>query len=70
MRQLNRTFSDIFVKSGAFDTPTTERNLRTDTQGRERFTSLLRVIISIMDAFEVLWVCSLCGGQSLIIYAM
>ncbi|KAN0141898.1 hypothetical protein V8E53_000360 [Lactarius tabidus] len=56
-RILHLTFSDILVKSGTFDTPTTsnETDLRvscTDIQGPEQFASLFRVIISIMDAFE------------------
>lgn len=61
MHQLNRTFSDILSKSGDFDTPTTSNPNETslcapcaDTQGPERFAGVLRLIFSVLDAFEVL----------------
>jgi hypothetical protein len=64
MCQLNRTFRDILVKSGAFDTPpitnlngTDPRVSREDTPGpEERFAAVtvIRVFFSVMDAFEVL----------------
>ncbi|KAH9044955.1 hypothetical protein EDB83DRAFT_2523601 [Lactarius deliciosus] len=62
---LHLTFRDILFKSGAFaDTLTTsnpsETGLRqaprADTQGPERVTRLLRALLSVMDAFEVLYV--------------
>jgi hypothetical protein len=64
MCQLNRTFRDILVKSGAFDTPPVT-NLngtdpgvpRKDIPGaEERFAAItvIRVFFSVMDAFEVL----------------
>jgi hypothetical protein len=62
IHQLNRTFRDILVKSGAFDAaPATNLNgtdprvSRADTPGpEERFAGVIRVIFSVMDAFEVL----------------
>lgn len=77
MRQLNRTFRDILSESGDFDAPTTsnpnETGLRApcaDTQGPERFTGVLRVIFSVLDAFEVLLVPLLCVvADHLFIYA-
>ena len=60
---MNRTFRDILFESGAFHMPTNEASLRApcaDTQGPERFVSMLRVIFSVIDAFEVFWVLVLC----------
>ena len=63
MRPLNRTFRDILVKSRAFDTPTTTNPNATDlrascvdSQGPEQFDGVIdviRVIFSVIDAFEV-----------------
>jgi hypothetical protein len=40
----------------------------TDTQGPERFASMLRVIFSVMDAFEVFWVLVLCVEANRLLY--
>ncbi|KAI9435443.1 hypothetical protein H4582DRAFT_648905 [Lactarius indigo] len=59
---LHLTFRDILFKPEAFDTPTSSslsevglrRATRADTQGSSRVTDLLRALLSVMDAFEVL----------------
>ncbi len=64
MRRLNRTFRDILFKSGAF-VPRTSSNSNAivpraslaAAQDFERFTRVLRVLCSVMDAFEVLLLC-------------
>ncbi|KAH9019521.1 hypothetical protein EDB84DRAFT_1442074 [Lactarius hengduanensis] len=72
---LHLTFRDILFKSGAFaDTSTTSnpsetgllRAPRADTQGPERVTRLLRALLSVLDAFEVLY--ALVHAWWLIIY--
>ena len=39
-----------------------------DAQGPERFASMLRVIFSVMDAFEVFWVLVLCVVANRLLY--
>jgi hypothetical protein len=58
MRQMNRTFRDILFESGAFDMPATsnlnETDLRVSWAETQGPTSVLRMIFSVLDAFEVL----------------
>ncbi|KAN0142045.1 hypothetical protein V8E53_000507 [Lactarius tabidus] len=58
-RILHLTFKDILFESGASNTPATSNLNETDlrascaeTQGLERIAGVLRVIFSVMDAFE------------------
>lgn len=67
MRPLNRTYRNILFESGAFDTPATLNLNKADscvscaeTQGPERIAVSLCMILSVMDAFEVLYTLVFC----------
>lgn len=67
MRPLNRTYRNILFESGAFDTPATSNLNKADfcvscaeTQGSEKIAVSLCMILSVMDAFEVLYMLVFC----------